>query len=493
MVRNISGFALAPFLLLGGCALQPTYQRPALDIPVSWNSGGAEPSRHASASGENWWSRLEDPAIDRLVTASLSGNPTLEEAAARVDQARAALVVRDSRKLPGVDVEGSVARSAKLAGSGSGASGETSASIGGRISWELDLWGRVRESSTAARNRLTARAADAEAARLSVTGDIADTVLALRACNLTLEIRDRDIASRETELEISRARLAFGHIAPVAVAAAESNLANARTARIGQEESCRRLVNALAALSGVQPVEIRDLSSQDLRRAVGAGGDRSDSAMPLPEPPPFAPALPATVLLRHPAVVATEREAAARWSEIAMARAERLPRIDLVSALTGQWIHLLGSGTSHVSGSAGANLGGPLLDHGAGAANVHAAEAAYREAVAQLGAAVRAAVRDVEDGLAAQQSAEARIQTAAAAVEAARSTLATHEARWRSGAIAQFELEEARRQFNLAQENAITAAADRARAWVALIRRTGTVSEPGGPANMNEENKDGRP
>ena len=102
------------------------------------------------------------------------------------------------------------------------------------------------------------------------------------------------------------------------------------------------------------------------------------------------------------------------------------------------------------------------------------AEASYREAVAQLVFAVRNAVRDIEDALAAQQSAAARIETSGEALEAARFTLAASEARWRAGSIAQLELEEARRQSNRAQESAVVAAADRARAWIALVRRTGT-------------------
>jgi outer membrane protein TolC len=188
--------------------------------------------------------------------------------------------------------------------------------------------------------------------------------------------------------------------------------------------------------------------------------------------------MPAVVLLANPGVVAAEREVAARWSEIAVARAERLPRLNLAAALTGQWIRALGSNSTFIGNSVGLGLAAPLFDGGAGAAGVRGAEAAYQEAVAQLALAVRTAVRDIEDALAAQQSALDRVKTTRQALDAARFTLRANEARWRAGAIAQYELEETRRLFRSARESTVTAAADRARAWVALVRRTGPTVSP---------------
>jgi NodT family efflux transporter outer membrane factor (OMF) lipoprotein len=460
MIRSATAIAIAPVALLGACALQPAYQRPALDLPASWNGAPAALSHSESPGREGWWSLLGDSAVDQLVMAGLSDNPTLAEAAARVDQARAALGIQTAQGVPGVVVNGSAARSQDRNPTGNGTMRQSTGGIGATLSWELDLWGRIRESRIAARSRLTARTADAESARLSVVGDIADTALALRACNLILQIRDRDIASRNTELAIFRTRLVFGNVAPVTVAAAQSNLAAARTQRVAQEESCRRLVNALVALTGLDAPAIANLLPPLAEEA-------------LPEPPSFVPALPATILLAHPAIVAAEREVAARWSEIAVARAERLPRIDLTAALTGQWIRALGSSDSFVSSSVGAGLTAPLFDGGAGAAKVRANEAAYREAEARLVLTVRGVIRDIEDALAAQQSAVARQETSREALVAARYTLRANDARLRAGSIAQLELEEARRQFNGAQESAIVTIADKARAWVSLIRRTG--------------------
>ncbi|ATY32202.1 efflux transporter outer membrane subunit [Sphingomonas psychrotolerans] len=468
---------LVPFALIGGCTLQPAYQRPTLDLPGAWSNAPAEAPQPATVEREGWWALLGDPAVDQLVAAGLHDNPTLAEAAARVDQARAVASVENARRKPSLGVTANLSGARDRAGSGSATVAQASGDVGANLAWELDLWGRLRETATVARHRLTARTADAEAARLSIVAEIADTTLALRACTLIHAIRERDIGSREVEVKIIRARLEFGYVAPVAVATAQSNLASARTERIAQEEICRRLVDALVALSGLDAATILWLLP---------GDTRAQDAMQMPAPPPFAPALPATILLGHPGVVAAEREVAARWSEIAVARAERLPRIDLTALLTGQWLRALGSSDSYASGSIGAGVTAPLFDGGAGAANVRLAEAAYREAVAQLVFALRTAIRDIEDALAAQQSAIARIETAGEALAAARFTLSASEARWRAGSIAQLELEEARRQSRRAQESAVVAAADRARAWVALVRRTGTPWQDAGrvPADI---------
>lgn len=459
LVRLAAGVTLTPLLLLSACALQPDYKRPPLGSSRVWdNAPVASPT---AAPSETWWKQLGDPAVDQLVAAALADNPTLAEAVARVDQARAAQMVQHARRLPAVGLTGSAQRSRESAALGQAMASQTTAGIGANLSWEIDLWGRIRETRAAAESRVTAFTADAEAARLALIGDIADTTLALRACHLTLDLRDRDIASREIELQVTRARLALGAISPVALAAADSNLATARTDRITQDETCRRLVDALVALTGEDGATVRTLAP------------RQADVASLPTPPSFMPEIPAAVLADHPAVVAAEREVAARWSEIAVARAERLPRVDLTAALSQQWIQALGTSDGFLTRSVGAGLAGPLFDGGAGAANVDGADARYREAAAQLGGVVRTVARDIEDGLAAQQSAAMRIETSQAALTSARMTLDANAARWRAGAIAQVELEESRRQFNRAQESAITAAADRARAWVALVRLSG--------------------
>ena len=483
--RLVAVTALLP-MLLTGCATQPAYERPDLIMAAAWDNGAQPPSSASDAVDHAWWKTLGDPAIDALIDAALIDNPTLGQAIARIDQARATARASDAQRLPQISVNGSVTRArAGGAQTGSGAltTTQSTATLGPGLSWELDLWGRLKETARAAESRLDARTADAGQARLSLSGQIADAVLRLRACHFSLTVRDRDIAARELELAVMRKRLSFGNVAPVEAANAASNLATAHTDRISEQEACARIVNELVALAGRDASLVRTLVTSRSATAAALPSPLTRSALApipdvdagtiIPEPPPLTLSLPATVLLEHPNVVAAEREAAARWSEIGVARADRLPRLDLVGLQTGNWIRMLGSTSSFDTWSAGAELSGPLFDGGAGAANIRGAQARYHEAAEALRAAVRTATRDVEDALAGQQSAQQRVITSRQALDAARTALRANEARWRAGATSMFELEDSRRQFNRAQESAIAAARDRAQAWVALVRAAG--------------------
>jgi NodT family efflux transporter outer membrane factor (OMF) lipoprotein len=422
---------------------------------------------------------LNDPAIDNLIGRALTSNPTLEEALARVDQARAQIATDRAAQRPQVSLGAAIGtgRSASIDTDGTRPSVSglhtTTATIGPSLSWEVDLWGRLRAQTEAARSRLNARNADAAYARLSIAAQIADTVIVLRACHLSLAVRDNDIGSRRKELEIARARLTFGNIAPADVAATETNLATARTDRIATDAECRRTTNIIVALSGQNFTEVEALIAGPLH----ASGTSDDLLTSMPSAPVARPGLPAIVLLHHPSVIAAEREAAARWSEIAVSRAERLPRFNLGAILSAQWLGALGSTVGYSSWSAGPNLSVPLFDGGSGAARIRMSQGRYREAVATLDRTLRGAGQDIEDALVDQQSAVERAVTAREAVIAARFTLRANEARWRAGAIAAFQLESSRRDFDAAQDTAVVAARDRARAWVRLVRTTGSMPE----------------
>ncbi len=488
--RNVSIAVSA--LLLTACATKPDYQTPATTLPTEWIQGtaGASSANVADAEREAWWTALGDPAIDELVNGALADNPTLAEAAARVEQARAIFAVERGQRVPRLNITGSAARERVGLQDNTGTTTlwQSSSAIGPSLSWEIDLWGRAREYALAAHRRLQARDTDARDARLSIAAQVANGVLSLRACNLLLTVRDADIASREHELVIIRTRVRLGTLAPVDVAAAESNLATVRVDRITQEQACRQNVDAMVALTGRSGEEVRSLIDSTTT-------DSDDPSARIPSAPAIVPDLPATVLLAHPIVVAAEREVAARWSEIAIARADRLPRLDLTAALTRQWIRTFGTTTPFTAASAGLALTAPLFDGGAGRAEVAYAEARYREAVATLEGTIRQAVRDIEDSLAAQDSALRRAEVSRSALSAARFTLQANEARRRAGSIGAFELEDSRRQLNRAQESAILAARDRAQAWVEIVRSSNFAAEAGaitgsGPAAALVSNHD---
>src|SRR5437762_9907364 len=172
---------------LTSCALQSPYQRPALPLPPRWANAAANMaiSPYAHAADPRWWVQLRDPVVDALTEAALSDNPTLAEASAQVEEARASLRLARAQQMPELRVDGTAAR-ARIAGAPSPAGAtiltQSSAALGSSLGWELDLWGRLRQSALAARERLDARTADASELRLALIAQLADGVENLRAC-----------------------------------------------------------------------------------------------------------------------------------------------------------------------------------------------------------------------------------------------------------------------------------------------------------------------
>nr|WP_256585958.1 efflux transporter outer membrane subunit [Pseudomonas sp. ICMP 460] len=460
---------MAALLVCAGCALQPAYVTPTPPTPTAWSVDAASAERHAPLPGDPWWQPLGDKAIDTLVEAAFAGNPTLLQAVTRVDEAKATLTADTAATMPGVGVDASFTRqkSRDTSAAGSGVTVQsTSAAVGPSFSWELDLFGRVRQSVEAARNHLDARTADAASTRLTLAADVANDVLSLRACESSRRVLIDDIASREKTLALTQLRLNSGFAAPVDEARILSGLATSQTNLATQADQCARLVNALVALTGAEAGTVTHL--------VGTQPSASESELAyMPQAPAAVPQLPATVLASHPDVVSAERETAAAWADIAVARADRLPRIDLAAALTGQWIRMAGSSINFDTWSIGPSLSGTLFDGGAGKAKVEAAKARYVRAAATLKSTLRTTVQDVENALADQASAKSRLTSTKEGVAAARTTFQASDAQWKAGAVSLFELEDSRRQFASAKDAEISARRDQAQAWISLVKATG--------------------
>jgi len=471
MPSRIGLFALV--LALSACALQPARAPgdPTVATPAAWSIGPAPVGdARIEPLPERWWAVLDDPALNNLVDAALNGNPTLGQALSKIDEARAMSRVSAGQAGPAVGANASITRAQQQSSSGTLANPTllvTDMAIGPSLSWEIDLFGRLRHAEEAARWRVDARSQDAEAVRLSLAADVVSGVLSLRACEAMSQRLSDEMASREVTLALTRQRVAAGFAASTAVARAQLALASTRTQLTSQHEQCARQTNALATLAGKDPGTVRSMAAASPMGSAGA------TPVAIPHPPVAVVALPAELLSRHPAVVAARSEADAAWSEIGQARANRLPRLDLAATLAGQWLSAAGTGVTFATWSIGPSLSGTLFDGGAGAANVDAAEARYRRAVAVVQSTLRTTMQDVENALAAQVSAQVREQSAGDALAVARTLFASAEAQWRAGAIGQIDLEDSRRQLATAQTDAITARRDLAQAWVALVKATG--------------------
>lgn len=461
---------------LGACAVQPAYVPPTLDYAPRWANQPA--SAPASLSpDEKWWTALGDPVLDGMVDAAFSNSPSLALAAAHLDEARATLGIKTAQSGPQVSLSASAERAKVQSGSdGIGSSRNTvvgSQVTGGpAFAWEIDLFGRLREAQSAADRRLTARTADAAAARLLLAAQVVGTVTSLRACRVVLSVRRYDIESKERDLVLTRQRVALGFSAPVDESRALSSLADAQTSLITQDGTCVQDMDALVELTGLAATDL------DARLGTVGASQKGQSADPFafPKAPRATLALPATVLTRHPAIIAAEREVAATYAEVGVARANRLPVLNLAAALSGNWISASGSTLSYLLWSVIPTVSGPIFDAGAGAASVDAASARYLAALALLRETVRTTTQDIENALSAQAHAHERLAAASRARDAAQATLEATESQWRAGAVSLFQLEDTRRQREAANESAVDAARASVQAWVDVIRASGNAA-----------------
>ncbi|PPD53292.1 MAG: OprM [Methylotenera sp.] len=468
LLQKEVGFILT--LLLCGCtslsANTPSFKN------LIFGSGQASTERTYDTK---WWEDLGDPTINILVDRTFATNPTLEKALAQIDEAKAQLGVSKSEYYPKVGVTAGLTKNYN----GSVDSGKKSvtASIGPSLSWEIDLFGRIRNSNDAAKSRLSARSADAQSARIMLASNVATTVLDYRACQSYSLALESDVASRKESLNLLHKKVQVGFSARTEEDSAKRDLALAAITLTLRNELCENNINALVALSGADRPTIQELTK---RPRLG------DIALSIPAPPHFPVNIEAIALRNYPSVRTAEYEAEAAWADINVAKAERLPKLDLLALLTGQWVRAAGSTVDFTTWALGATVSGVLFDGGRGAANVDASEARYRKAVAVLQGALRTAVQEAQDALAAQQSANERYEDAMTAVQAGQSSLTANEALWKNGSTSLLELEDSRRQLSTAQIEHITAKRDRTAAWIALHRVLGVPTQS--QDNTDEKN-----
>jgi outer membrane protein, multidrug efflux system len=472
-------------LLLSACTLQPDYHAAKLVAPETWPHTGqptaslttAEPA--LAPADDAWWMQLHDPDLNALIDAAMAHSPSLAAAAAHVDEARATLGEQTAATRPTVSLSGSMQRS-RVQGGGGGIGGNGASVVGDEatggptFSWEADLFGKLRLSQQAARDRLDARTADAAAARLSLSSSVATAYNDARVCRAVRTLRADDIASWRSDARLTEQKATLGFAAPADASRARSALADARVRWVDEDEQCERTTNSLVELTGL-PVARLDamLADAEARREHA---DTQAAALPALPAPRLVLGLPAPVLLRHPNVVAAEREVAATYAEIGVARANRLPTVNLTAALTGTWISALGTSWSYFGWTLMPGLNAMLYDGGNGKAAVNAASARYLAAVANLRQAVDAAYRDIANALAAQRHAHERLAAALVSRDAARHTLEATEGQWRAGSVSLFQLESTRRQTHAEQEAAFNAAHASVQAWIDVVRASGNAA-----------------
>ncbi len=456
--------AALAFLVLAGCAVQPDYQRPPVELPQAWKE-----SAPRYAEDGRWWRIYGDAGLDSLVEEALAQNTDVLVAAARVDEARALLGVTESAQRPQVDLDARAGRSLTSAATGLLPPGTPRERDNYRaalsVSYEVDVFGRLRAATGAARADLAATEAVRDAVRLALTARVAISYSTLMALDAQVALTRRTLASREEALALQRRRREAGVISDFDLRQLEAEAASVR-AQLPPLERDREVEQAaLAALVGRSP------------RAV-----LEDAVARTPNPPPelvpaavIVPAgLPSELLLRRPDLLEAEQRLVASNARVAVARAAYFPSITLSGYLGSDSADLsnLFTGPAGIWNFAAA-LTQPIYAGGRLDAQRDAALARERAALAQYQGAIRNAFREVREALVVQARARESFEAQGARVRALEETQRLALLRYKNGVANQLDVLDAERGLLSAQSARIEALRVQRAAVADLFRALG--------------------
>ena len=398
---------LASVVALAGCANAPHYAPPAMPMPLpaAWDpasppsssppSSSPSSSFHAGVPNDaalkgNWWELFQDAQLNLLEQQALLANQSLRVAGAHLEQARAQVRVSGAALLPQVGMQAGAGRSKSSADRPLSAYGTPNQStvqnndqLGLTVSYEADLFGRVRGTVASARASAEQAAADFENARLLLMADLASSYFNLRERDGEIDVVLQGIALQEKAFDFIHTRHELGIASGLDLAQQQSLLDASKTQLELLQNQRAQFVHALATLSGTP-----------------APGFRLAAALVALAPPPVPAGLPSDVLQRRPDVAAAERAVAAANANIGVARAAYFPSVMLQSS--GGWdsnqMSQLFSAPS-LLWSLGASLAQTLFDAGKTDASVLMAKAAYAGSVASYRQSVLVAMQEVEDGI----------------------------------------------------------------------------------------------
>ena len=433
--------SLAPLLAVlvlgaGGCSLAPRYARPAVETPPQFREAASAPGGpgviwgpahpgDAAARG-HWWELYGDPRLNSLEEQVESSNQDIVAAEAAFRAARATVVSARAAFFPTVGTAPSYTRSRAsqtLKSTAGGPAGSNPSDITNEYSlpfdatYEIDFWGRIRNTLTASRAGAEASAADLATARLSTEAELAQDYFQLRAVDAGRQILADTVASYRQSLDETSAlyRTGIDSEEDVARAQTQLNTTVAQATDLGVARAA--LEHAIAVLTGKPPA--------GFSLAVAPFDAR---------PPPVPVGVPSDLLERRPDISAAERRAAAVNAAIGVARSAYFPR--LVLGTSGGWQS--GEAARWFDWpsrfwSIGPELAATLFDNGVRRAQTEQADAAFDEAVAHYRQTVLAAFQSVEDNLAALRVLDQEAREQRTAVDSSLHLLDLANIRYRTG------------------------------------------------------------
>jgi len=426
-------------LFLSGCALTPKYDRPSVQLPPAYKEPLPEGWKEAQPRDEvakgDWWLIYEDPVLTNLEAQATASNQTLVAAVARLDEARALIRLAHSRLLPTVSLDIST-QNGRFAGNRPLQPGSLDLSYNYSqfsfpldLTYEADVWGRIRSSIAAARFDAQTSAAEYQFTLLSVKSDVAANYFMLRGMDTDRRVIKQNIEIEQKLLDLAKRRHEGGLVSGLDVSAAETELASTSADYIGEGRLRQEIEHALALLCG-QPASTFTIPEEPRDRV----------------PPRIPEGLPADLLERRPDVAAAERQMAANNARIGVARAAFFP----ILGLTASGGFLSSALTNILSPNSGTVFFSPLLSipvfqGGRPQANLEYARKVYAESVANYRQQLLIAFQDVENGLSDMRILQEQGAAVGKVLEAARRTVTISRARYEQGLANYLEVLDAQR------------------------------------------------
>jgi multidrug efflux system outer membrane protein len=426
-------------LLLSGCTLTPDYERPALDIPEAYvqpSDGGA------SIANLEWWKLFSDTQLQYLIRTALAENRDLRASLQRIREARAFLTFTRADQYPFIDGSASVSRErpSKILFPGSDTSNNYSLSAD--LSFEVDLWGKLRRATEAAQSDLLATEAAYRNVTISLVANVASAYFLLRDLDGRLQISRDTVKSRTESLKIIQARFDKGTVPELDVNQAEIELAIAEAAVSAFERQTVQAENALQFLLGRNPGPIQrglPLEQQVMPSDIPVG-------------------LPSELLQRRPDLVEAEERLISETALIGVAEALRYPSIGLTGSLgllSDDFSDLTDSDAKTWSIAGG--LFAPIFNSGQLKAQAEGQRARTEQAMAAYESALLQAFREVEDSLIAIRTYNSEHAARLRQARAARNAARLSRARYDGGVVDYLEvLDSERSLFNADLEQSVT-------------------------------------
>lgn len=434
MKRLVPALSLSAALVLGACSMVPDHERPATGTPEVWS--GPQVAGMDVTADTLWWNSFGDPELTLLMQMALANNLDIDQALARVEQARGAARATGSSLLPQLSGDGSASSRSVDGGSMS-----DSSQIGLSASYALDLWGRYRAQAQAAGFSLDASLHDKDATVLIVQAQVATTYFTILTLKDRIAIAEESLAAARDTLRIVEARYDAGGISGLDVAQQRNAVATieASLPSLGAERAANE--NALAILLARTPgrfaVETGSLDSVALP-AVAAGQ-------------------PSALLERRPDIRSAEARLLSANADIGEARAAFFPSLDLSVSTTRSFA----SGGAETASALGASLLAPIFSGGSLEGNLQSAKGRQAELAANYQKIVLTSFGEVEDVLVSADANARRETLLKLAAEEARRAYDLSEARYRAGASDLLSVLDAQRAWLSARDSAAQARLNR--------------------------------